>query len=265
MRWRNVCIQALEILYRSYLELVIVPHALSDKSEAIRSASWFESLPEDALLLLIEAARWKSYSECEVVHAKGDEPTGVFGIFSGRLRVSQTTIKGQEVILGDLESGAWFGELTLESGTRTHNVYAKELTKILFIPKADFLNAAEQWPQLYRKLFLGMAQQTQWMMSLLEFCHTSVPLKARLAGRISYLCQTNSLPCEQGVILGAKLTQEELAFMCNGSRQHVNRILKEWSADQIIHYDRGQLIVLNQQALASEYDGSWLPDTPLGS
>ncbi len=226
-----------------------------DKLSVIVQSPWFVHLPDEAITSLVESSRWRHYPKSTLVHAKGDESTGVFCIVFGRLRASHTTQQGQEVILTDFEPGFWFGELGLnDSGTRTHDVFAKEDTAILFIPRATLLSVGEKWPQLYKGLFQELVNRTRLIYDLLDISHQGIPLKTRLAFRLLNLLKIHGQESPEGIILEIELTQSDLARLCNSSRQLINQTLKLWAKQGILHYKRKNITILDLAALQSEAD-----------
>ncbi len=222
------------------------------KHDLVANAPWFEVLPEAAISELANCARWRRFGAGSLIHKKGDEHTGVYGIAEGRVRASHTTMKGQEVILSDLDPGMWFGELTmLDASQRTHDTWAQEDTLILFISKNCMLSVGERWPTLYKGLFAELSQRMRLSFRLLEVAH-DFSLRSRLAFRLVQLLDNHGEDIGTGVRLNMKITQGELAFLCGGSRPKVNKVLKDWEREGLISLASSELVVVDMVALRQE-------------
>lgn len=227
----------------------------ADKIAILQQADWYSYLPAAGIEQLATAARWKHYPKGSLIQAKGSDSIGVLGFVTGRARSSYTTRQGQEMVLSDLEPGLWIGELSTESGEpHTHDVFAKEDTTVLFIPKSDFLRAGEQWPELYHGLFNELVKRSRLLHDLVQVSHQGIPQKAKLAFRLIKLLDIYGVDSVDGTHINIKLTQEELASLCGGSRQFVNRTIKSWSEAGIINYKRGRIVVLDSKALKQQTD-----------
>jgi CRP/FNR family cyclic AMP-dependent transcriptional regulator len=224
-----------------------------DKIAILQQADWYRYLPVVAIEQLAKAARWKHYPKGGLIQTKGSDSIGVLGFVTGRARSSYTTREGQEIVLSDLEPGLWIGELSTESGEpHTQDVFAKEDTTVLFIPKADFLRAGEQWPELYHGLFNELVKRSRLLHDLVHVSHQGIPQKAKLAFRLLTLLDIHGVDSADGTHINMKLTQEELASLTGGSRQFVNQTIKAWVESGILNYNRGQIVVLDSQALKQE-------------
>lgn len=217
-----------------------------DKYGEIDKSPWFQFLPEEAKQELARCARWEHYPKGALLHRKGDQHSGVYGIVSGSFRNSHATPQGREVVLHHLEAGMWFGELTLlDNSYRTHDVSAIEDTTILFIPRHCFLKVGEQWPLLYKGLFGELSLRLRTTFQLLENLQ-DMPLKGRLAYRLLVLLTETygeDLAAESQQLV--TISQKELAYLIGGSRPKVNKVLKDWDHEGIITLVSGGLIVNN--------------------
>ncbi|MFT4966785.1 MAG: CRP/FNR family cyclic AMP-dependent transcriptional regulator [Colwellia sp.] len=78
------------------------------------------------------------------------------------------------------------------------------------------------------------------------------PLKARLAGRLLWFAQHYGNAVNEGVLIDKKMSQSELADLTLGSRQRINKIIKEFEQKDIL-FTRGQrYLVKDMAALKNE-------------
>ena len=80
----------------------------------------FRGLSEPALDRLAALAMRRTYEKGAVVFAQGDDGDALYGVASGRVRISACGSGGQEVFLNIMEPGDTFGEIAVMDGlTRT--------------------------------------------------------------------------------------------------------------------------------------------------
>jgi CRP-like cAMP-binding protein len=77
-------------------------------------------------------------------------------------------------------------------------------------------------------------------------------LPARLARILLNLVQQYGKVGPQGIVIGLKLSQEELGHLVGVSRESVNRQIRVWVDAGVIEYDHGTLVVLKSDALFRE-------------
>ena len=78
------------------------------------------------------------------------------------------------------------------------------------------------------------------------------PLSARVAGRLQWFAQNYGIPTQEGILIDKKMTQQELAELTRGSRQRVNKIIKEFEDEGILMLVGQKYLVKNTLALKAK-------------
>jgi len=153
----------------------------------------------------------------------GSMPQAMFGLLSGRVKVSIYSEGGQEFLATQFVAGQWFGEVPLLDETaRVFHVEAIETSEVAILPSSAFwdivrndLNALLAMTQLvcarYRAA-LGWIEDASLK-----------PFSARLASRLVTQATKEGLAGEK-----VHMSQEMLACQLGVARQTVNRQLKIW-------------------------------------
>ena len=82
----------------------------------------FRSLPAPALQQITALAIRRNYREGVSVFSQGDPGDALYGVASGRIRISASGPDGREIFLNIMEPGDSFGEIALLDGApRTAN------------------------------------------------------------------------------------------------------------------------------------------------
>ena len=87
-------------------------------------ATWFASIPVELQTVVFENMRCRHFDAGHLLHGKGDEGVGFYGVCEGRIRVMNTGNDGKALLLALLGPGTWFGEISLfDDLPRTHDSY----------------------------------------------------------------------------------------------------------------------------------------------
>src|SRR5208337_1640059 len=96
---------------------------------------------------------FKRYEESELVLDFDDRSTDVYFIVSGAVRVLVRTPAGREMILGDLRSGQFFGEMAAVDGSgRSANVTAVSKAELFIMPASLFRAIIFSCPEICERL-----------------------------------------------------------------------------------------------------------------
>jgi len=222
--------------------------------DAIDSSPWFKGIPEQGLNELARAAKIKKYAKNSYVFQNGDSDTDVYCMMSGSLRLGATSSIGQEFTFTDYKQGDWFGEETLSvEESRLFGVIALEASTILVIPRKIVLSIGEQFPVMYRNIFIDHTVKARGLYRLLAGI-LFYPLSARLAGRLLEQAQLHGVQTEQGIRLDVSLSQSDFANLVMGSRPRVNKIFGQWRDKDIVVMVQGKYLIKDIAALENELE-----------
>ena len=110
-------------------------------------------------LAAIEAAcRWKCYLPHQQVIDRESKSSDVFFVVEGRMRVVNYSFSGRGIILDELPTGSYFGELSaLDGRPRSARVVALTDSLIAALPRGYFLRLLEKRPRVARWVMTRLA------------------------------------------------------------------------------------------------------------
>jgi CRP/FNR family cyclic AMP-dependent transcriptional regulator len=178
---------------------------------------------------------------------RGDPGDALYGVITGRVRISASGAGGKEIFLNIMEPGDAFGEIALLDGQpRTAAATTITPTELMIIRREDFLALVKREPQLAVHLIELLCKRVRWTSEQSEDSSLlSVP--ARLAKRLLSLASSHGRKTAAGAQL--KITQEDLAQFLGLSRQIVNKYLQTWKKQGWISLGRGSVTLENERAL----------------
>jgi CRP-like cAMP-binding protein len=207
----------------------------------------FRGLPAPTLQQICALAIRRPYAEDAIVFSQGDPGDSLYGVVTGRVRISASTREGKEVFLNIMEPGDTFGEIALLDGnSRTAAATALAACELMIIPRAQFLALLQREPMLAIHLLQLLCQRIRWTSGQAEdSALLSVP--TRLARRLISLAKLHGQRSTKGVQL--VISQEEMGRFLGVSRQAVNQYLQEWRAQGWVDVGRGKVTVIDESAL----------------
>jgi CRP/FNR family cyclic AMP-dependent transcriptional regulator len=223
------------------------PTHLSPKA-VLRHNYLFRGLSDATLDGVAALAVKRTYYKGSVIFSQGDRGDALFGVASGRVRISASASGGREVFLNIMEPGDTFGEIAVMDGRpRTANAVALDTASLLVIQRTDFLPFLEREPRLALHLLKLMCERLRWTSELVEES-AFMAGPARLAKRLLILATLHGRAARVGQ-LELRISQAELARFLGISRQIVNQHLSDWRRLGWVEVGRTQIIIRDTDAL----------------
>jgi CRP-like cAMP-binding protein len=208
----------------------------------------FRGLADAALERIAALATRRAYYKGSVVFSQGDVGDALYGVASGRVRISASATDGRQVFLNIMEPGDTFGEIAVMDGLpRTANAIALDDTSLIAIQRNDFLAFLEREPQLAIHLLKLLCERLRWTSDLVEES-AFMAGPARLAKRLLILASLHGRAAGVGH-LELRISQAELAHFLGISRQIVNQHLTDWRRNGWVDLGRTQIVIRNTEAL----------------
>lgn len=213
-------------------------------ADFLASVPMFSGLQRDELLKFAELTRERTYPKGSVILFQGDPGDSLYVLRQGRAKVVLIGEDGREVILGVLEPGAHFGELSLiDDQPRSAHVIAMEDSQLLILRREDFRRRVEANPTVAWALLIELSRRLRRAdQKIGGLVLLDVP------GRISRLLL--DLSAEAGTpTIEKPLTHQTIAQMIGASRETVSRAMKEFQEEGLIRVERRRIAVANRDAL----------------
>ena len=214
----------------------------------------FRGLPPKTIQQISSLALRRPYRNGAIIFSQADPPDALYGVATGKIRISASTQDGKEMFLNIMEPGDTFGEIALLDGhPRTATASAIAPSELMIIMRDPFLSLLQREPTLVRHLLELLCQRIRWTSGMAEdSALLSVP--ARLARRLLNLGKFHGHPVPTGIQL--TISQEELARFLGFSRQVVNQYLQNWKAHRWVSLGRGKITINNESALQEVVSGN---------
>jgi CRP/FNR family cyclic AMP-dependent transcriptional regulator len=193
--------------------------------------------PQDAEQLLTRAAI-RTYPRHAVVINEGDDSNSVYFILSGAVRIFLSDNEGNEVVIGTLRAGEYFGEMALEPGSRSASVMALEPLKLAIVGMEDFRAFLKAHPDF---LFAVLGK----MIRRVRAVNRNIKSLALLDvyGRLVQLLHDLAEQTHGETAIAEPPTQQEMASRIGCSREMVSKIMKDLAAGGYLDISRKRIVI----------------------
>jgi CRP-like cAMP-binding protein len=117
--------------------------------ELLARVDLFRSLNKKHLSQVARLAERQQFAPGQLIVKQGDTGLGLYVIVSGRVDVQQERAGAEPIVLNQLGSGEFFGEMSLlDDYPRSASVIAREPTECLTLSKWHFLAELESHPEM---------------------------------------------------------------------------------------------------------------------
>lgn len=193
-------------------------------SSALLSNPWFSTLPDDVREAMLRHAEPVRLRRGEMLFRQGDAPGGLYAVLRGALKISTLREDGREAILGVIEPGTWFGEISLiDNLPRTHDATSVGACELLVLPHEAF-HALMERAVFARAVASLLATRLRMMYSMMEDA-TLRSTRARVVRRLLLLARGDA-SMARSPRPRIPVSQEALAMMLGISRQTLSKELK---------------------------------------
>ncbi len=202
-----------------------------------------ETLPAPLREALFDAAVSVSYSDGQLIQARGDMDPSLTIVKSGAARLGQIGIDGSYAGMAVMGPDQFFGEFTIFGGLpREFDAFAVGQTVIAKISKTRFDRLLDKHSGIRSYFLAFLAQRLHAALTFVDdLRHLS--LNARVGKTINMMHQADR---RQRTV---KVTHEELAEVLGVTRVSINKALKELEQLGLLSRAYGQIEIPSTDAL----------------
>jgi CRP-like cAMP-binding protein len=215
--------------------------------------------PEEAERILA-AGTTRVLQRGEILFREGEPATALYLVESGRIKLTQLTTDGQEVIMRYLAPGDAFAAVALfDRSTYPVTARATERTRLRAWPREILPGLVRDHPRFEANLLRIVSSHTREALSRLRELATETAAQrlARTLLRLGQQIGTHDLDgSPDGSILIERINQQDLAEVAGTSVYTVSRTLAEWQERGIVEAGRQRLRIRDPQGLAGIAEGS---------
>jgi CRP/FNR family cyclic AMP-dependent transcriptional regulator len=165
----------------------------------------------------------RNYKKNSVIINEGDVGESLFILLQGRVKVYATDDSGREITYGNIDVGAYFGEMSLDGGPRSASVITLEPCICCVVTRNSVRDHLAVEPEFAMELVTQvirrarMATETARKMALLD-----------VYGRVISTLESEEGPGRpEAPVMLQQITHQSIASRVGASREMVSRLLKD--------------------------------------
>ena len=217
--------------------------------EYLQRASLFQGISPDDLSRIVQVARRRQLQAGTFLFHQGDPAEMIYIPVRGRLKLTQITPEGDEVILryvgvGEMSGAtAMFGDTAYPASAET-----VEETIVLGWDDKTMIQLLGQHPRLGLNILHLLSMRLQELQDRLRELSTE-RVERRVARALLRLVHQLGRKADTGVLIDVQLSRHDLANMTGTTLYTVSRILSRWEEAGIVEAGREKVLIKHPPSL----------------
>lgn len=196
-----------------------------------------------------ESHNYTEFKKDQFIYFPNDRATHVYMIVSGRVKIGHYLDEGREAVTAILSTGEIFGELAL-AGEEQRRDFAQAMDSVSICPLSidDLKELMKEDKELSFKLLKLVGLRLMKLERKLEL----LVFKDARTRIIEFLKDSASWKGKKvgfETMIPTKLTHKDIASLTGTSRQTVTTILNELKGQNLINFDRRQILIRDIEQL----------------
>lgn len=217
--------------------------------QIIQPLELFRGLELGALTAIAHAARWRSVARATCFFVQGDPATAFYVLHRGRVRLTQVTAEGHQVLVRFIAPGEGMG-IVAALGGMLYPASAEALDdcQALMWDGPTITRLMEQHPRLALNGMRLLAQRVREFQDRLRELATE-RVERRIACALLRLAHQTGRKVPGGILIDLPLSRQSLAEMTGTTLYTVSRTLTQWDQRGLLDARRERVIIREPHAL----------------
>jgi CRP/FNR family cyclic AMP-dependent transcriptional regulator len=180
----------------------------------------------------------RAYAKNTILVQEGDRSDQVYVVLDGRLKVYLADSEGKEIIVDVLGPGQYFGEMALEGDPRSASVMTLEPSRLSVVERDRFKDFLTGNPDAAYALIVTLIRRARNLtravgdLALLD-----------VYGRVARLLLDSAREENGQLVVGERMSQQEIGKRVGASREMVWRILDDLRQGNYIAMQDGRIVI----------------------
>jgi len=227
---------------------------MDDKFWYLKSCDLFERLDKEQVSRLESRSTSRIFQRNSLVYVPTDENDSVLLLVSGRVKIYHVTGDGKQALLTIIDPGELFGELAVFSeGRRDEFAETMEASTIVHIPGNEVQRLMSEHPtvslEMTRLMGLRRKGYERRLKSLLFRSN-----REKLVHLLLELVEKYGQQTPDGVLIGLKLSHQDLASIIGSTRETVTVVLGELEVEGRLIKNGRRFVLTNVDRLAESIE-----------
>lgn len=185
----------------------------------------------------------KQFSENDVLLIPGKNPTSLFYLARGHIRLFSTSEQGKELTLHIFEKDSIFPlSWALNNTNQEYGLQAIAKTKVTLVPKEKFVAFLRQHPTVLYKYIQNLAKGIDGLTKRIEIVSMD-NAQNRVKSALVYLSKHFSSNKDDKIVMKYHFTHEDISMLTGLTRERVSVEMKRLKDKNIIDYNHSSLTI----------------------
>ncbi len=204
---------------------------------------FFQGLSAAEIDAVTSLARFKEIKSGQFYFLQGDPAECIYLLGQGRVKLTQSSPDGQQVLLRVIERNALFGAVAMtQDPIYPVSAEASDDCLAAFWGRREMMNLVQRFPRLAMNALQLMAEQVQEYQERFRQLATE-RVERRLARTLLRLAAQSGRRIEEGVLIDLPLSRQDLAEMTGTTLFTVSRTLSQWDAQGLVQAGRERVVI----------------------
>ena len=223
-------------------------HSLETVRPFLTKNTFLGRLPDVVLDALVRKGQLRAYGKGALIYRRGDPSDSLMVLIAGRVKISNTSVGGKEVVLDFLGVGDIYGEFSaLDGKERAVDAVALEDSQVFVIYSRDLLPTLIEHPLAMLEVIRVLCERARAGAAIIE--DNTLEMRARAARGLLRLARRRGHRSADGTTLQLTISQEELGKHLGLARTNVNRQLRQLKLANLIRIDGAKICIIDEKGL----------------
>jgi CRP-like cAMP-binding protein len=214
----------------------------------LSETTFLRAIPNDDLEVIVRRGQMRTFPRATVIYRRGEPGGSLMVLLSGRIKISNVSPEGKEVVLNFLRAGDLNGEIAVLDGKeRTADALALEETRAVVISARDLLPMLMSNPSALLDITVTLCEKLRAISAIVE--DNTREMRARAASGLLRLVQRHGMISEKTVRLDLLLSQQDLGNYLGISRENVSRQLRRLRFANVVDIEDGHIVITDKDGL----------------
>jgi CRP-like cAMP-binding protein len=215
----------------------------------LRKSQVLADIPVEDLQALLPNLKVGTFRARQVIYLPGDRAQGVHFLASGRIKISKVTRDGKELTLAYRAEGDFFGEpCLLDGGPREEMAEAMDASIAVEVERERLdhlllINGSVAYQ--FARALIARRKDLETRVEQLIFKDVG----SKLAELLLSLGHDHGIADDRGVVVGLKITHQEMANLIGSTRETVSLTLSQFKRKGLIQTEGRKVILADPEGL----------------
>jgi len=223
----------------------------ADTQDVLSRSPVFEGLAAEALAAVASKGKLRRLQRRELLFSQGDAAEELAVVLEGRLKLTQVTAEGQEVIVRYIGPGEMCAAVALFPG-QDYPATAEAVgdTNVIAWPRRSLDELAREHPQLALNVLRLLTERMGELSDRLRELATE-RVARRVAHALLRLARKAGRRTDRGVEIDIPLTREDIARLSGTTLFTVSRLMADWEEAGIVESGRERVVICSPHGLVA--------------